>query len=239
MTVRVCSLMWGQAYERYGHKFARSFTEFWPGDVELVIVTDRNLPLMRGRQIDLLSISACRDFRARWSDDPEANGRNCPIGVKVDDTGYSWRRDAVKWMPQAIAPFASIAGLTDGDIFVWFDADTETLKKVPEGWVESLLAGHDVACLQRGGTHTEIGFYAMRIGRETRSALRLFADFYIKGSVFSLKEWHSAYVWDRALETYPSLKVRNLNTGGGKGHVWPASPLSEFTLHRKGKRKDA
>lgn len=240
MTVRVVSLCWGTAWERYGRTFAQTFADNWPADVELVIVTDRFIGLPRGKQAPLELISGYRAFLDRWSSDMAAMGHRAPQGTKTNENGYSWRHDAVKWMPQALAPIPGIEGLEDGDIFVWFDADTETTSKVPARWIESLLGDADVACIRRPGRHTEIGFYAMRMGPGTRRVLRLFADFYLNDSVFKLTEWHSAFVWDRALETEPELRVHDLNPTGARGHAWPKTTmLADKTLHHKGKRKDS
>lgn len=237
MTVRVCSLTWGTAWERYGQKFAESFAKYWPHSVDLTLVSDVERKLPRGEVKPLKDIVGVTSFRFRWKDVPSANG--FMTGVKVDANGYSWRHDAVKWMPQALAPMAVLYSMHDGDIFVWMDADTETTSEVPKGWVQDLLGVCDVACLQRSGTHTEIGFYAMRVNDRTRFALERFAGFYRTDHVFKLKEHHSAYVFDRAIEDIPGLRVRNLNPGGGKGHVWPQSPLAAHISHFKGKRKDS
>ncbi|MHB1086137.1 MAG: hypothetical protein ACYCZ0_00120 [Minisyncoccota bacterium] len=238
MKIRAFTLCYGNAWERYGEIFANSFAKFWPEQVELVVVADRKLPLPRGRVADLLAVPGVTEFRHRWKNDDRANGRKPPAGAKVDDNGYSWRMDAVKWMPQAMAPLAVLDGMYDGDILVWFDADVETIAPVAMGWVPELLGDGDVACLQRGRVHTEIGFYAVRISARTRSFLRRFANFYATDDVFKLKQWHSAFVFDRALEEDDGIKVTNLNPDGGKGHVWVQSALQELTIHRKGKRKD-
>lgn len=239
MTIRVCSLMWGTAWERYGKMFAESFARHWPEAVELVVATDRGLPLPRGRQIALNDVPGYPEFVARYGDDRKAQGFDSGHH-RVDARGYSWRHDALKWAPQGLAPRAGVTHLKDGDIFVWLDADVETLKPVPEDWIEGLLDGHDVACLQRPGTHSEIGFWAMRMKPETRNVIWAFALPYASGRVFEMREFHSAYVWDRALATEPGLKVRNLtppNCRPRKGHVWPHTPLAEFTAHHKGNLK--
>jgi len=238
MTIRVVTLMYGTAWERYGQRFAETFHRFWPADVDLVVVTDRQLPLPRGRQIDLSLVPGLLSFRERHASNPVANGRNVPEGMKRDENGYSWRLDAMKWMPQGLAPAAALDGLRTDDILVWMDADVETISAVPRGWVEGLLGDGDVACLQRERTHSEIGFYAVRMWAGTRDFLREFANFYTDGRVFLLRESHSAFIFDRALETSIGLTVTNLNTRGGKGHVWPFTRLAEHTVHHKGKRKD-
>lgn len=238
MKTRIFTLMYGSAWERYGQAFADSFARFWPKDVDLVVVSDRQLPLKRGRVADLISIPGVTEFRHRWKNDLRACGKSPPAGMKKDETGYSWRLDAVKWMPQAMAPLAVLGDMYDGDVLVWFDADVETIASVHMGWVTELLGDGDIACLQRGHTHSEIGFYAVRISTRTKAFLRRFAAFYATDDVFNMKQWHSAFVFDRALEADPGIKVTNLNPGGGKGHVWPGSLLAEKTVHRKGNRKD-
>lgn len=237
MTVRVVSLCWGTAWDRYGRKFSQSFARYWPVEVELVLVTDKPINLPRGTSVSLQDIPGYQAFMDRWSSDLRAMGQRPPTGSKTNENGYSWRHDAVKWMPQALAPMASIDGLEDGDILAWFDADTETHKQVPSGWIDGLLGDADVACLQRNNRHTEIGFYAMRLGEKTRRILNLFARFYTDDAVFKLSEWHSAYVWDRAVET-EAVTVKNLNVRGVKGHPFPTSALGEYCAHHKGKRKD-
>lgn len=236
MSVKVCSLVWGDAWERYGKTFAESFARFWPHNVDLTMVSDKPLELPRGEVKHLVDIVGVKSFRTRWKDVPYANGFK--KGVKVDARGYSWRHDAVKWMPQALAPMAVLYSMHDGDIFVWMDADTETVADVPKGWVQDLLGVCDVACLQRPGAHSEIGFYAMRINDRTRFALERFCNFYRTDAVFKLAEWHSAFAFDLAIEDIPGLRVRNLNPHGHKGHCWPKTELSRFLVHKKGKLKD-
>lgn len=237
MKIRVFSLMWGTAWERYGANFASSFAQYWPSEVELVVVADRQLPLSRGRVVDLTAIPGVAEFRRRWKDDLAANGKSPMKGPQVDDSGYSWRMDAVKWMPQAMAPLAVLGDMNDGDILIWFDADVVTTSRVEMGWPGDLVGDADIACLKRGGRHTEIGFYGVRISPRSKLFLERFAGLYDTDKVFKFKEWHSAFVFDRAMEVDPFLRIRNLSPGG-KGHVWPATMLSEHTVHLKGKRKD-
>lgn len=240
MKIRVVSLMYGSAWDRYGRYFAESFTKFWPESIELVVVTDRALPISRPntRQVDLNAIPGVTDFRRRHKDNPKANGLGAPAGMKRDEKDYAWRLDAMKWMPQAMAPLPALEGMYDGDILVWFDADVETTSTVPFGWVAELLGDGDVACLRRGKVHSEIGCYIVRIGKATRAFLKNFAALYADDLVFKLRETHSAFIFDRSLECFSEIRVTNLNPDGGKGHVWPRSPLAEHTVHRKGERKD-
>lgn len=238
MKTLVFTLCWGTAWERYGKNFVESFDRYWLPAVDLALITDQPHPMPRGTMIDLDAIEGVREFRARWKGSRRATGWEPLAGMKRDERGYSWRMDAAKWMPQALAPIGGLLLVQDGDILCWFDADVVTTSLVPVNWVEMLLDDHDVAMLQRGSYHSEIGFYAIRVSARTRQLLLRFADFYRTDAVFGLKEWHSAYVFDRALEMFPGLTINNLNRENGKGHVWPKTRLAGHTEHRKGNRKD-
>ena len=236
-STRVCTLMWGAAFDRYGRRFVETFQHFWPDEAELVIVTDTIRGIGRATEIPLQAVPGY-EVIATWADNRKARGFDSGHR-KTDANGYSWRHDAVKWAPQGLAPRAALEGLDDGDVFIWLDADVETIRSVPKDWGQKLLGAHDVACLKRPSTHSEIGFYAMRMGDGTRAVLERFGALYASGDVFGLPEYHSAFVWDRALETERTLRVRNLNDRNQRGHCWPATPLARYTRHKKGKLKNA
>ena len=42
MAVRVCTSIWGTAWERYGKNFAKSFTKHWDESIELCLTVDNN-----------------------------------------------------------------------------------------------------------------------------------------------------------------------------------------------------
>lgn len=236
------TLMWGSAWERYGEKFVETFERHWPDEVELFIVTDRVLPTDRARQVQLNDVPGYIGFMDRYRDNKRANGYGHPTR-KVDRDGRDWRHDAVLWAPQGLAPVAALDGLEDGDLFAWFDADVETTQDVPKHWLNVLLGGMDISCVQRVNQHSEIGFWAVRMGPGTRNMIEYFSWFYASDAVFKLPEWHSAYVFDRALEKSSGLSINNLgpevrDRSMLRGHVWPQTVLAEFTVHKKGKLKD-
>lgn len=233
----VMTLMWGDALERYGRVFLTTFDAYWPKEVGLVVTTDRELPIqMPGRivrQVALDSVSGARDFRKRWADTVVGEGRGHVGGPR------DWRHDAVKWAPQGLSPTAMVSDLPDGEVVCWLDADVETFAQVPAGFVERLLGQEDdLVHLGRSRTHSEIGFYALRLNRATRFMLEVFATLYRADEIFSLREQHSAYAFDRACEVAGSrgLRTRSLTTGGG--HVWWQTELGCYLDHKKGKRKD-
>ncbi len=220
MKQRVVTLMWGNAWERYGQRFTETFERHWPADVELVIVTDRELPTKRATQIGLADVPGYSDFMDRW-------------GHKRKDS-HLWKHDAVEWAPQGMAPRAALDGLSGGDILAWFDADVETIADVPSGWLKRVIGKHnDMACLQRSMMPTELGFWCVRINPDTRRMVRSFAALYSSGVVFEFPDRHSGRVFDIALSACP-LRVRNLNAADEMWQPWGKSPLAAFTVHHKG-----
>lgn len=237
MKQRVFTLMWGTAWKRYGRKFAESFRKHWPRDVELMIVTDRTLPVEWATQILLTDVPGYTRFMFDYRHDPRACGYGSK-NRKANPEKRFWKNDAVKWAPQGLCAVAGLDGLEDGDLLTWMDADVMTIADVPRSWANVLLDGSDIACLQRAQQHSEIGFWAVRVGPGTREMIAAFNRFYADGSVFGLPEWHSAFVFDKALAGVPSLKVRNLVPPGMRGNVWIRTPLNQFTWHLKGRLKD-
>ena len=236
MKERVVTLMWGTAWDRYGKKFVKSFERHWPANVELYIITDKPLPTDRAVQIPLDTVPGYRGFMEKWGDDRKAMGHDAPNSKAAPGKRF-WKNDAVKWAPQGLAPRAALDGLASGDLLCWLDADVMTTAKPPLHWINALLAGADVACLQRERQHSEIGFWAARIGASTVTAIKRFAELYESGDVFGLTEWHSGFVFDVAMAAQPDITIRNLSPQG-RGHVWPATPLAQYTVHKKGKIKD-
>lgn len=238
MVVRVTTCMWGNAWRQYGENFVNRFAQFWPSEVELRIYADKSLPAKRGTVYLLDEIPGYHEFLTRWKESPLANGKASYRGSwkeKDIKKGYSWRHDAVKWMPQGITPWAASQDLSDGDILIWLDADVDTHKPVPKGWAESLLRDADVTFLGRPGRHSEIGFMGFRMphGRKVAQA---FAEMFLDDKFHQWMEWHSAYLFDRAVDACPDVKSLSL-TPEGAGHVWMKSPLREYTIHYKGPRK--
>lgn len=237
MKQRVLTLMWGTAWERYGQKFCESFREFWPRNVELLIVTDNPLPVEWAAQVPLEKIPGYRYFMNACQGQPRANGYG-QKHRKLDRDGKFWKNDAVKWAPQGLCAVAGMDGMKDGDLLTWMDADVMTIAPVPKAWSNVLLDGKDMACLQRDRQHSEIGFWAMRIGSKTRRVIEAFNAYYADLTVFDLREWHSGFVFDAAIRTVPTVSVRNLVPPGMRGDVWIRTPLNQYTWHLKGKLKD-
>lgn len=247
MKVTVCSGFSPKGRIEYGERFLESFDRYWPSTVGLKVYVEEPCPMPRDAERSLWDCRGMREFLDHTLNDPKANGRR-PEGVPATaprlpvwrqrewENDYSFRFDARKFSRQLFIPENAAADLPDGDILIWLDGDVATTRDVPEGLASGLLAGADGAYLGRMGTHSEIGFWAVRLSPGTRGFLTSLADMYRSREVFRLRETHSAFVWDTVRQWLPGLHFRNL-TPRGAGHVWPTSPLGLYMRHDKGKRK--
>lgn len=251
MKLTICTGWSPAGWIEYGRRFAETFAEFWPADVDLVVYGEQRVELPRGEFRELREIEGCVEFLQRH-DNPVARGRTPRDDLRHRwkprelDAGYSYRFDAWKFCRQGFIPFDALCRLdlvNDPQLLAWFDADVYTHARIPSGFIEGLLpAGAELAYLGRGEKHSEIGFQLYRVDANDAAdragrMIDLFRDLYATDEVFSLPEWHSAYVFDTARKR--SGVIAHDLTPGGRGHVWHQSPLRMYTDHLKGDRKAA
>lgn len=223
----------------YGRQFLETFDALWPRDVDLMCYTEEPTEVPREGLRSLWDCVGAREFIDQYAHDRRANGRMPDHRWKPKDInhGYSYRWDAVKFCRQCFIPEAAAIELPDGEVMVWLDADVVTFKEVPPTLVEDLMGPAELCYLGRAAsTHSEIGFWAVRLSPITRSFLAALAGVYRDRRVFEEKEWHSAYVFDLVRTAAPAMRVRNL-TPNGNGHVWFQSPLSLYMDHLKGEQR--
>lgn len=224
-----------KGYYIYGQRFADSFHKYWPSDVELIVYGEEPV-LVPGEFRTLDEIPDCTKFIRRWEDCPRVNGREPDDRWKPNAiaAGYNFKWDAVKFCRQGFIPYAAAQRMQPG-FLCWLDGDVVTHSKVNAQNIKDLLPDDKhVAYLGRHPKHSEIGFQLYRIP-QALPMLKRFSEYYSTEEVFRLKEWHSAYVFDRALEE-TGVPAHNL-TPNGSGHVWLKSPLAKFSNHLKGDRK--
>jgi hypothetical protein len=240
--IRVCSGFSPSGRIQYGDRFLRSFDLYWPAEVELLVYVEESTMMPRGAERFLWSIPGAREFHDRHLDSPAVHGREARPCWKAREAerGYSFKTDAFKFWKQILIPAAAAADptgpLEDGDILLWLDGDVETTAPVPLDLVPRLLGDAEVVFLGRTQSHSEIGFWAVRLNSRTRQFLHDIALVYSTDAFLELPEWHSAYVWD-SVRLGSGLKERNLCKPGLRGHVWPMTQLARYMRHDKGRRK--
>lgn len=226
---------------QYGRTFLDTFDRHWPKSVALKCYVEQPTEVPRDGSRDLWDCKGLKRF-LDIHNLPLFNGRVAMPCWKPREreTGYSYRTDVRKFSRQMFIPREAAVDLPDGDILAWMDADVITDKDVPEGFIESLLGDAEICYLGRGKKHTELGFWACRLNRRSRSFLHDLAALLETGNFESKAQWHSAYLWDFvrsfAYDGMAKKAAKDL-TPGGDGHVWFSTPLGIYTDHLKGNRK--
>jgi hypothetical protein len=225
---------------QYGDTFMKSFARFWPEQVQLMVYTEEPQEMQRGVNKMLFNIPGATEFYARHFDDPIVSGREPCVGHKWKRSclakGYNFRYDALKFFKQILIPNDAARWLDDGDILIWLDGDVETIAPPDLESITQPLRKADVMFLNRDGTHSEIGFWAVKISAETRRFLAVMAESYTGDHFLDMPEYHSAYIWDRA-RVACRLREHHLVKSGKSGHVWPHTMLGRWSAHAKGARK--
>ncbi len=244
MTITVCSGFSVPGYREYGYNFVKSFDKYWPHCVDLVVYSEEIVQMPRGSCRLLWDCEGARDFHLRHNDDPRRRGTLPIAGWRQKDreVGYSWRFDVAKFYKQCLIPYDVSKGLEQDDILVWVDADVITFDTIPDSFIPDLISGADLIFFGRGSYHSEIGFWAVRICRQTRRMLQEFAEMYTNDGFLTLREHHSAFIFDvvRQKAEKKGLRSRNLtplHIASGNHHVWLTSPLAKYTDHLKGSRR--
>lgn len=265
MTKLIVCTGWNlEGWVRYGRRFLETFVEHWPSEVRLEVYGEedamaasalRAMELARAGKLQhdvrfthLRAIEGCVEFLERHRGDPMKCGRAKSAGHPWKEravvAGYNWRYDAVKFSRQGFIPHAVATDQknTDADFLCWLDGDVVTHSRVAsaETITKIMPTGKAIAFLGREPKHPDIAFQLYDL-REPRALqfLQAFRLAYELDLVFTLKEWHSAFVWRHLLQHHPQfLELAYNMTPQGSGHVWHQSVLRFWGDHLKGDRKE-
>jgi hypothetical protein len=157
---------------------------------------------------------------------------NFPDSVKND-----YRFQASKFCQKVLAINNDI--LPKEGYRIWIDADVLFLKKMTQQNMLAIVEGFDITYLGRSSWHhSESGFVAFFLNDNGKSFIRRWLWYFDSGRVFSLAEWHDAYVFDVVRREFNGLTENNLSKGVHGLNVWPSTELSKYMTHFKGNSKN-
>lgn len=238
--ILVCTGWNPNGARQYGDIFLKSFARHWPEEVTLMVYTEEPQALGRGVNKMLYDIPGAAEFYARHRDNMVLAGRTIGEGhrwkLSCIKGGYNFKFDALKFFKQILIPGDAARWLDDGDILIWLDGDVETTARPNLDYIRQALGNADVMFLNRANSHSEIGFWAVKISPRTRDFLALMAEIYTTDRFLGYSEYHSAFIWDIARSAC-NLKEHHLVKPGFTGHVWPHTMLGGWSRHDKGDRK--
>lgn len=222
-------------YEQYGKRFLDSYKASFALDVFTEGLNHEYLS--PGYQRDQMVIPGLKRFLDRHRDDLTIQGKQ-PVeqwNDKERRARYSYRFDAYKFCKMVYTMWRA-AELQQTGYMMWLDGDSVIRQRLPDDFFERFLPQDaDYCYLGRGKKHTETGFLIFRLP-ECLPILRKWKDFYDTDDFLNYREWHSAFLFDRAREMFPDIRGHDL-TPGGRGHVIHQCDVGKYIDHLKGNRK--
>jgi len=125
----------------------------------------------------------------------------------------------------------------------WLDTDVrQTAPVTAEQWLRLMPWGTEsITFLDRQPLkYAETGWIAYRRDHITAGFLQELESWYLDNRLWSLEQWHDAYVWDhvRQLVAVPSRSLAPPMTNSIRlSHIWPRSELAAWSEHHKGRKK--
>ena len=251
---------WGSFAKRGIHSMAEQF----PPEVDIFLYCEEQVPKDVDSRITCVDLQQAEPelfkFKAKYKDDPTANGKIKHIeggvrrspnlqGLDKDKDSFLW--DAVRFANKVFCVVNAVRNSQGYDYVVWLDADTFTFRPVPINFFTNLLPketmltylGRENPTLGDGGVYPECGFVGYNLAHpEIQNFINDWEQLYTTGDVFKILEWHDSYVFWHLSKIYRSEKNILVNDigyqKGVKGHhVFVNSELALYMDHFKGKRK--
>lgn len=243
-TINVVTTMHRGGYDLYGRKMISSFLEHWPSNTTLTVYAEDFEVEESSKQLEVLDLHAtCPELVSfkkattlPWQ--KGLTGATEKARSKQSDT-YNYKFDGLKFSNKVFA-YCKQAERSDARYMVWIDADTLTLKPVPEDFIASLGGGF-LQYLGRRYVHSECGF--MRFDLNHPNALQFFRAMqamYESGEIYTLNEWHDSFVFDTVrsvLSASGTIDAHSISSYDIQWHPFVNSVLGEYMDHLKGDRR--
>lgn len=238
MTTKTVITSWTEeGYKKYGKEFIRTFKEFWPSSVRLVVYFEGT------------------NLREGWTPITQVPKLKEWLGVIAPfslfqgslfnqyDIKYDARTNRVIFMQNH-------ALRTIGGKVFWIDGDVITHAKVPETWLDEMLPDDKLCCyLGRGDWYdSETGFIGFNANHPAcENFMNVEENVLFTGIVFSLPRYWDMSVFDWTVSCLvaqkPPLKEAFVDLAKdlprGTMHPFINSRVGECLDHLKGARKGA
>lgn len=234
MSIAVCTTFPNNCWEVYARQMLRSFVQYWPAKIPLLVQLDDDLLFP-----DVSTILRPQDGIAvgRLEEHKKFVGRNKD---KEDPTNY--RKQPVRFCHKVFAIHrayeAACKQRETGEgaprYLIWMDADVFTIRTVNYAEV--------VACLPKEGDatsylgrkdweHSECGWLAFDLENGGDKIIDDMYQAYVTDAVLQMEQWHDSWVFDNvALD----IKRTNLTEDKPGMDIWQHSPMAVWSVHHKG-----
>lgn len=236
-------------YDKYASRMIDTFLQNWPSCVDLYVYAENCSVSQSADNLKVYSVETqlpdLVNFKLKWQNDPKAVGkqqlngndrRGKPLGI-----GFKW--DAVRFSHKVYA-VCDAARHLNSDVMFWMDADTVCHSPIDIKFIEMQMPEPvEIAYFGRSRKYTECGFYGLNLRSQiTQYFVELFQWQYdnAEQGIFSMKEWHDSWVFDRVREQiksrFPDWHQYDWSNGivQGEGHPLINSSWGAYLDHLKG-----
>lgn len=245
--IDVVTSMSKDIWDRYGRACVESLVSFWPEEANLHIVTEdgdymgwtglRDVVyasrLGRVTVHQLLYWMDARYFLGRHENNRRAHG----FWNGTDYSDYQFRYDAYRFCKKVYAVEMVVNKLRGGSRVFWIDADCVTHMAMPIELLDRLPPEGFAAAHFARPNYTETGFIGYDLRHPmTRPFISAVAQVFTSDRIFTMKEWHDCWAWDRTREEM-NVPTYAIPYPVGQTHPLVFSELGRYMDHRKGPRK--
>jgi hypothetical protein len=223
-------------YEKYGRKFIETY--YASGNtIPLMIYYEEEIPDNQEQYgYDIKHLFACPGVL----DILDRIGANELCRGIMPDGKLDWRFNAYKFCRKTLAIGDYFKEHSNGQKFVWLDADIIFTSKLPDSFVDLVVPDSVVVShLARERIHSECGFIGFNPKKD--GFARFMANYwamYITGAFIYAKEWHDSFIFDQAL-TLSAVDAYSLCDLSDSLYPFDNTILADWMIHNKGpKRKD-
>jgi hypothetical protein len=234
-------------YQKYGERMIKTFRQFWPDDIPLVVVSEDPLPLVSTDQIFFHDYSVIAPegvhFKNKFGSFDKANGKIIKFKETSDGmivtNEYDYRFDAIRFSHKVFSLFGATRNY-DVDEMIWLDGDTFTHAPIDDRFFEETSPGDGhLSYLGRDHMYSECGF--MIFNRRNKIHDIFFNQLvteYLNGELFLLSQWHDCMMIDVMREHFAKtegIEYKNLSGKASSSmHPFVETVLGEYMDHLKG-----
>jgi len=248
-------------FEAYGERFLDEFEEQAGSDISLINVFEGIQPMQLNR--NYLKIKTIdfdceihKKFVSYFGHFYQARGFTIshqinPSTKKFDfQIGVDYKFDAVRFSFKVFAINQVMKNFKSNNYFVWTDADLRCLKKFNENDLIKFMPEQDQLMSYLGRTfrlrptdepYSECGFLGFNTKNEMlKKFISRMIEVYSTGEIFSMKQWHDSWIWDRIREEFENDNYLFKNISGefeNTHHPFVNTGLGEYFDHLKGPKR--
>jgi len=225
-------------FEVYAKDMLKSFVQYWPAEIPLLVQLDDDLVLEAVRKILRPSDAAA----VGWTQDhADFVARN-----KEKDHPHDYRKQCVRFCHKVFALHRALGAVKDERkmpegkpprYLIWMDADTITNRPVTIEDIKQCLPKEGEAVSYMGRKdwpHSECGWLAFDLENEGDIWIDVWHGLYVSDEVLKLSETHDSWVFDHIRQSKESPRATNLTEGQPGMDIWPHSPMGKWSSHKKG-----